>query len=150
MAAFLFMRRMADVSKVSSLQNMCLEEDDDIAATQLKVPAAVEIFEVNGPFFFGAAEKVRTALQIFEKKPKVLIIRMRNVPAMDATGLYALETVCAESSKAGITILLSGVRKQPLTVLEKAGFFKCFDRDMLLPNVEQALDRAAEYLKDVH
>ena len=148
MAAFLFMRRMADVSKVSSLQNMCLEEDDDIAATQLKVPAAVEIFEVNGPFFFGAAEKFRTALQIFEKKPKVLIIRMRNVPAMDATGLYALETVCAESSKAGIIILLSGVRKQPLTVLKKAGFFKCFDRNMLLPNVEQALDRAAEYLKD--
>jgi SulP family sulfate permease len=150
MAAFLFMRRMADVSKVSSLQDVCMEEEeDDIAATQLKIPAAVEIFEVNGPFFFGAAEKFRTALQIFEKKPKVLIVRMRNVPAMDATGLYALETVCSESSKSGIIVILSGVRKQPLTVLEKSGFFDHFDKDMLLPNVEQALNRAAEHLKDV-
>lgn len=150
MAAFLFMRRMAAVSKVSSLQNMCMEdEEDDIAATQLKIPTSVEIFEVNGPFFFGAAEKFRTALQVFEKKPKVLIIRMRNVPAMDATGLYALETVCSESSKAGITVLLSGVCKQPLAVLNKAGFFERLDKNMLLPTVDQALNRASELLKNI-
>lgn len=149
LAAFLFMRRMADVSRVSSLQNICEkeeEEEDELSIRQRNVPAKVEVFEVNGPFFFGAAEKFRNALQVFEKKPKVLIIRMRNVPAMDATGLYAFETVCSESLKAGMLVLLSGVRKQPLSVLEKSGFIERLGRDKIFPNIDQALDFASEHL----
>jgi len=149
LAAFLFMRRMADVSQISSLQNLCEEEDeeeDDMSIRQRDIPAGIEVFEVNGPFFFGASEKFSTALRVVNKTPKVLIIRMRNVPAMDATGFYALENVCADALKKGILILLSGVRKQPMEVLVKYGFVERFGKDKLYNNIDQALARASESL----
>ena len=147
LAAFLFMRRMADVSQVSSLQNFCKvedeDEDDDMSIRQRNIPPGIEVFEINGPFFFGASEKFSNALRIVNKTPKVLIIRMRNVPAMDATGFYALENVCADSLKKGILILLSGVRKQPMEVLVKNGFVERFGKDKLYKNIDQALARAS-------
>lgn len=149
LAAFLFMRRMADVSKVSNLQNICEideEEDDEASIRQRKVPPGVEVFEINGPFFFGASEKFSNALRVVNKTPKVLIIRMRNVPAMDATGFYALENVCADAARKGILILLSGVQKQPMEVLVKYGFIKRFGKDKFYVNIDQALARATQSL----
>ena len=145
LAAFLFMRRMADVSQVSSLQNICEvdeEEADDISIRNRDIPPEIEVFEINGPFFFGASEKFSTAMRLFKKIPKTLIIRMRNVPAMDATGFHALENVCADSAKKGIIVLLSGVQKQPMEVLKKSGFIERFGKDKIFPNIDKALARA--------
>ncbi len=150
LAAFLFMRRMADVSQVSSLQNICEveeEEADDISIRNRDIPSEIEVFEINGPFFFGASEKFSNAMRIVNKIPKVLIIRMRNVPAMDATGFHALENVCADSAKNGITVLLSGVQKQPMEVLRKTGFIKNFEKNKIFPNIDKALARASKILE---
>ncbi len=149
LAAFLFMRRMADVSQVSSLQNLCEveeEETDDISIRNRNIPSGIEVFEINGPFFFGASEKFSTAMRFVDKTPKVLIIRMRNVPAMDATGFHALESVCADSSKKGILVLLSGVQKQPMEVLKKSGFIMHFGKDKIYANIDKALAHAAKSL----
>jgi SulP family sulfate permease len=146
LAAFLFMRRMADVSRISTLPNLCEEEEEDMSRVLQNIPPGIEIFEVNGPFFFGASEKFSTALRIFGKAPRVLIIRMRNVPVMDATGIFALENVCEDSRKKGILVLLSGVQKQPREVLVRAGFVERFGRDKLCVNIEQALSRASKSL----
>jgi SulP family sulfate permease len=151
LASFLFMRRMANVSKVSSLQDFEEDEDekDEMSIRKRQIPSGIEVFEINGPFFFGAAEKFRSALQVFEKKPAVLILRMRNVPAIDATGLYALETICSESVKNGILILLSGVCNQPYTALEKSGFTERFGKDKFYSNIDQALQRAEKRLSEL-
>ena len=149
LAAFLFMRRMADVSQVSSLQNICKveeEEADDISIRNRNIPPQIEVFEINGPFFFGASEKFSNAMKVVNKTPRVLIIRMRNVPAMDATGFHALENVCANSCRKGITILLSGVQKQPMTVLKKSGFITKLGKDKIYPNIDMALARAEKIL----
>ena len=149
LAAFLFMRRMADVSQVSSLQNICEveeEEADDISIRNRDIPPQIEVFEINGPFFFGASEKFSNAMKVVSKTPVVLIIRMRNVPAMDATGFHALENVYTDSYRKGITVLLSGVQKQPMTVLKKSGFVTKLGKDKIYPNIDMALARAEKIL----
>jgi SulP family sulfate permease len=149
LAAFLFMRRMADVSQISNLKNLCEveeEETDDMSIRNRNIPSEIEIFEVNGPFFFGASEKFINAIKVVNKTPRVLIIRMRNVPAMDATGFHALESVCTDSYKQSIQVLLSGVQKQPMKVLKKSGFIKRFGKDKLYNNIDQALARAEKLL----
>src|SRR5205085_7888710 len=96
LAAFLFMRRMAEVTNVSMVTRELADADGDDegdpnAVRDRSVPDGVEVFEINGPFFFGAAEQFKDTLNQVAKKPKVLIIRMRDVPAIDATGLHALQ-----------------------------------------------------------
>ena len=150
LAVFLFMRSMAMVTNVGIITRELKDDDEESvdinAITNKKVPDEVEVFEINGPFFFGAVSKFRDAMRFIESPPKVLIIRMRNVPAIDGTGIHALEEVYHESVKKGTQLVLSGVHTQPLMALDQSGFLKVIGEQNVLGNIDDSLDRAREIL----
>jgi SulP family sulfate permease len=150
LAVFLFMRSMAMVTNVGIITRELKDDDEEAfdsnAITNKKVPDDVEVFEINGPFFFGAVSKFRDAMRFIESPPKVLIVRMRNVPAIDGTGIHALEEVYHESVKKGTQLVLSGVHTQPLMALDQSGFLKVIGEQNVLGNIDDSLDRAREIL----
>ncbi len=149
LAAFLFMRRMAEVTQVSYVTKMMHDEeeqDDPNSLKQRTIPAGVEVFEVNGPFFFGAADKFKYTLSLVQKKPKVLILRLRSVLSLDATALRALEDVYGRTRREGTVLLLSGVHAQPLIVMERSGFLEQVGEQNVMENIDSALDRARSLL----
>jgi len=150
LAVFLFMRSMAMVTNVGIITRELKDDDEEAvdvnSITNKKVPDNVEVFEINGPFFFGAVSKFRDAMRFIESPPEVLIIRMRNVPAIDGTGIHALEEVYHESVKKGTQLVLSGVHTQPLMALDQSGFLKVIGEQNVLGNIDDSLDRAREIL----
>lgn len=149
LAVILFMRRMAMVTNVGVITRELSDEEesyDPNAINKREVPESVEVFEINGPFFFGAASTFKDAMHVIEKPPKVRIIRMRNVPAIDATGLHTLEEFYKDSRKQGTTIVLSGVHTQPLYAMTQAGLLDLFGEENVFGNIDDALDRAREIL----
>lgn len=150
LAALLFMRRMAEVTQVGYITRTLLaeeeEEEDPNAIRSRYVPDGVEVFEINGPFFFGAADKFKDALNQIEKPPRVLILRMRKVLSLDATGLMALEDVLARTRREGTLLVLSGVHAQPLVVMQRSGFLDRVGEENVFGNIDDALNRAYEVL----
>lgn len=150
MAVFLFMRQMATVTNVGvvtrELSDDYDESTDPMAITKKEVPNGVEVFEINGPFFFGAAEKFKEAMRSLEDPPKVRIIRMRNVPAIDSTGIHVLEETYKDSIKDKTQLVLSGVHTQPLMALVNSGFIDTIGEINVYGNIDDALDRAREIL----
>jgi SulP family sulfate permease len=149
LASFLFMRRMAEVTQAGFITQMLNDENDSEDLNPLStrvIPSGVEVFEINGPFFFGAADKFKNALREMEQKPEVLIFRMRRVLSMDATGLRALEELHARTRKEGTLLLLSGVHAQPLILMTKSGFLRVVGMENVFGNIDSALDRAREFL----
>jgi sulfate permease, SulP family len=110
------------------------------------VPPGVEVYEINGPFFFGAAEKFKDTLAEISKKPKVLIIRMRNVPAIDSTAMHALRDLIRRTRGDGTLVLLSDVPAQPRIALERSGLLAEIGEDYLCDNIDQALAAARKHL----
>jgi SulP family sulfate permease len=146
LAAFLFMRRMAGLAEVSQVSaEMLAEEVGDELRTQ-PVPRGVDVYEINGPFFFGAAETFKDTLARVAGKPKVLILRMRRVPAIDATGLHALKDVVHRSRRDGTTVLLCEVQEQPLQALQRSAWIEEIGEERILPTLDAAIARASEEL----
>ena len=143
MAAFLFMRRMSEVTNISALTR---ELDDDswqpISSLTRKVPDDVQVFEINGPFFFGAAEKFKDTMNDLGKRPTAMILGMRNVPAMDATGLAALRDLVRRARKDGTRVILAGVHAQPMTVLARSGFLDEIGEEFMAGTIDEALEIA--------
>ena len=150
MAAILFMKRMSDVTEVAHIELEDQHEDllsTDADATHNKViPQGVEIYEINGPFFFGVADRLKNVLSQIEKPPKVFILRMRHVPFMDATGAYALEEFYLRCQKQGIMLILSGVQAQPYEVLTDDGLVEKFGQENVTDHIDKALERARNLL----
>ncbi|GIK20662.1 MAG: sodium-independent anion transporter [Ignavibacteriota bacterium] len=149
LSVLLFMKRMSEVSNVSVITRELEDEEDkpDPNATdKKKIPEEVEVFEINGPLFFGAAKKFKDAMSIIEKPPRVRIIRMRNVPAIDATGLQTLKDFYNDSKKHKTHMILSGVHTQPLYAMTQAGIFDLYGEENIHGNIDDALDRAREIL----
>ncbi|HEY7235919.1 MAG TPA: sulfate permease [Gemmatimonadaceae bacterium] len=145
LAAFLFMRRMASLANVSVVSVDLLDEDGaDEAGMTMTLPRGVEVYEINGPFFFGAAETFKDTLARVAKKPKVLILRMRRVPAIDATGLHALTDVVHRSRRDGTLVLLTEVQPQPLQALRRSVLIDEIGEEHICPTLEAALARAEE------
>ncbi|MGH7286683.1 MAG: SulP family inorganic anion transporter, partial [Myxococcota bacterium] len=147
LAAFLFMRRMAVISDAGPMRRSLREEDeadDPDATARLDVPSGVEVFEVYGALFFGAASKFKDAVRRVERPPRVLILRMRHVLAIDATGLRALEDLFDKARRDGTTLVLSGVHAQPLVALERSGLLERIGPDNAHGNIREALARARE------
>ncbi|MGD9546881.1 MAG: SulP family inorganic anion transporter [Candidatus Krumholzibacteriia bacterium] len=145
LAAFLFMRRMAGLSQSGFVTSMLKEEEaqgDPLAISRKTVPEGVEVFEIYGPFFFGAASKFQDAMFMVETAPRVLILRLREVMAMDATALHALESLVVKTRREGTALILSGIHAQPLTVLKNAGLLEEIGLDNLCGNIDEALERA--------
>jgi SulP family sulfate permease len=151
LAAFLFMKRMAEVTNVTMVTREFEEPasgkgDDAGAIFRRTIPAGVEVYEINGPFFFGAAEKFKDTLSQVSKRPRVLIIRMRNVPAIDSTAMHALRDLIRRTRRDGTLILLSDVHAQPLIALGRSELLDEIGEDHLFGNVDQALHAARVHL----
>jgi sulfate permease, SulP family len=111
-----------------------------------EIPAGVLVYRIFGPFLFGAAEKMEDALERVGTLPKVLILRLHLVTAMDATALNALESVVERLQRHGGTVILSGLHRQPLDMLRKAGFIDVIGRANLAAHFDDALARARTVL----
>jgi sulfate permease, SulP family len=145
LAALLFMRRMAEVTQVRVITNQLSEEEGQTTPDPtLAPPPGVEVFDIRGSFFFGSAQKFSEVIGTVEHKPKAVILRMREVLAMDATGLKALEETFAKFHRIGTVLLLSGVQPQPMKVIREAGFIERIGADNVLDNFRAALARANE------
>ncbi len=144
MAAFLFMYRMAELSEAGYMKSMMTEEEGPAGTSILNrdVPPGVEVFEVYGTLFFGAVSKFKDALHRVERNPRVLILRMREVMAIDATGLVALEDLEAKTRREGTTLILSGVHAQPLEALTRAGLLDRIGDEHIAGDIEEALEMA--------
>jgi SulP family sulfate permease len=143
------MRRMAMVTNVGIITRELKDEEEIVDVNSIqnkKVPDGVEVFEINGPFFFGAVSKFRDTVRIVENPPKIVIIRMRDVPAIDSTGINALEKLLKDTKKHGTHLVLSGVHTQPLMALAQAEFIEKIGEENVLGNIDDALDRAREIL----
>jgi SulP family sulfate permease len=160
-SSLLFMKRMADVTNIEGVTSDLRDQNEDPGEiTQVRrkrrivggheVPAGVEIYEVNGPFFFGAADKLKDVMMEIAKPPKVFILRMRNVPAIDATGLHALEQMAKKSRARGTELILTEVRQQPLRAIVRARKLDALGgREHLAKTLEIALERANHILTSI-
>ncbi len=150
LSAFLFMRRMAAVTNMGILtrefEENQVEEYGDNSIAGKDIPKYVLIYEVNGPFFFGAASKFKEAARVIEDRVKVFIMRLRNVPAIDSTGISTIEDFYEDCQKNKITLVLSGIHAQPLFAAEKAGLLEKIGIDNCCGNIDDALNRAREIL----
>ena len=155
-AALLFMKRMADVTSERFTYTQDKVRDDDtelkyyLERKNIKLPKGIGIYEINGPFFFGVADKfLENALQ-YRRPVPVLIIRMRHVPAMDASGLHALRRLHTKCKEVGTRMVLSGVNEQPMKTITKAGFVDIIGAENVCTNFEAAVKRAIDIrMKDL-
>lgn len=141
LAAILFMKRMSDVTNVEGWKY--IDEEDDPDSISLKaVPAKTLVYEISGPMFFAAADKILNIT--LREDTRFLIIRMRGVHAIDATAMRNLEQVREDCAKRNIQIILSHVNDQPMSVMKKAGFVKMIGEDNFCPHIDAALQRAKD------
>lgn len=149
LACILFMKRMADVTDIHAwkyLENEEFEEDCDPDSIQLKhVPKHTHVYEISGPMFFGATDKLMYIQKDLPTDCKVVILRMRSVTAMDATAISSLKKLATSLKNKGITMIFSHLLEQPYTVMKKTGFVDRIDQQNICPNIDSALHRA-EYL----
>lgn len=141
-ACLLCMRRMAETTQVKVLTDEIdpnNESDIDVHEEHLIIPIGVEVYEINGPYFFGIANKFEDVVERMGKKPKVRIIRMRKVPFIDSTGIHNLTNLCTKSQKKGVKIILSGVNENVHAVLEKSHFYELLGKDNICSNINEAL-----------
>lgn len=144
-ACVLFMRRVMETTEISVIKDEIdpnAELDIKTHEEHLVIPNGVEVYEINGPYFFGIATKFEEMMAQLGDRPKVRVIRMRKVPFIDSTGIHNLENLCLMSQKEGITIVLSGVNEKVHRVLEKANFYALLGEENICPNINVALERA--------
>jgi len=157
-ASLMFMKRMSDLTHVSEITDDLRDRGEDPGEiTQVRkrkkfvggyeIPAGVEVYAVNGPFFFGAAAKLEDVISEIASPPKVFILRMKNVPAIDATGIYALERMAKKCRHEGTVLILTEIREQPLRAIVRARKLELFGgRQNLAKTLDMALERARQLL----
>lgn len=149
-AMLLFMRRVAETTRVSVATDVInLTEENETHQQQeekLAIPRGVEVYEIDGPFFFGVANKFDSIMMSMGDKPRVRVIRMRKVPFMDSTGLHNLESLIRLSKAEGIQVVLSGVNERVRRVLEKSKVDQKIGPENICADIHQALERASRIL----
>lgn len=148
LAAALFIKRITETTEVSLVTQEDRFERPEHMVHGKDVPEGVLVFRIFGPFMFGAAEKMESAIARVEEWPKVLILRLRFVPAMDVTGMNALESVIERMRDRGSIVILSGVHQQPFEMLKKAGFIDIVGRENFCDTFDDALERAKLVLEE--
>ena len=149
-ACVLFMKRVMETTEISVITDeIDPNKESDIAVHEenLMIPKGIEVYEINGPYFFGIATKFEETMTQLGDRPKVRIIRMRKVPFIDSTGIHNLTTLCEMSQKEKTTVILSGVNENVHNVLEKAGFYELLGKENICPNINVALERAKSLVK---
>lgn len=151
-ACLLFMKRMSETTDVKAItEEIDLNQDAEFSTGNLDhliIPQGVEVYEINGPYFFGAGNKFEEIMASFGDRPKVRIIRMRKVPFVDSTGIHNLTNLCEMSKKEGIQIVLSGVREKVNGQLEHAGFYHLIGEENICSHINLALKRANEIIEN--
>ena len=145
LAALLFMKQMADVSGVKDWVYVDDEDDDPDHIALKRVPKNTKVYEINGPMFFAASDKFMYVIS--DKNVDVLCIRMRNVPAIDATGVETLKKIADICDKNNISVVFSHVNEQPMGIMEKSGFVDRIGRENFCSHIDTALIRAEEICK---
>ncbi|MEX2115941.1 MAG: sulfate permease [Bacteroidota bacterium] len=153
LSAFLFLRQMAGVTQVQlitkDMEEVEEEGDDPNSIAKRTVPEGVEVFEIYGSLFYAAVDQFKDSLRMVEKPPLVLILRTRNMLAIDATGLRALEDLLERTRKDGTTLVISGIHKQPLFSLSTSGLMDKLGEDNVCGNIDEALRRARAIVEQV-
>ena len=150
-ACILFMKRVMETTHISVITdeiNPSQELDIDVKEESLIIPKGVEVYEINGPYFFGIATKFEETMAQIGDHPNVRIIRMRKVPFIDSTGIYNLTTLCEMSQREKITVILSGVNDKVHQTLEKSGFYELLGEENICPNINAALRRAEKLMNE--
>ena len=143
LATVMFMKRMSDVTDAYGWKE--IDENNDDQHIRLKViPEGAMVYEITGPIFFGVSQKIADAIRRSDKK--VLVLRMRSVPAIDATGIHTFETIIKTCKKNGSTLIMSHVNEQPMNVLKKSGMYKEIGEENFCEHIDAALERAKEIL----
>lgn len=147
LAAVLFIKRAAETTQIAAVDESTETEGSHDSLLGKQIPPGVMVYRIFGAFFFGAADKLESALNRLKQEPDVLILRMRMVLTMDATGLNALEDLYERLQRKGKYLILSGAHTNPLLVMEKAGFLDEIGRENVSPHIDAALARAREILE---
>ncbi len=151
LASLLFMLRMSNTMRAGYITGLTEEngaDGDETRSFAGRLPEGVEVFEINGPFFFGATDRFKDALREVARKPKVLILRMRHVPVMDSTGVRALEDVVDRSMREGTLVILADLQSQPRDLLKRSGLLERIGRGNEAPDIQQAIDIARNALEE--
>jgi SulP family sulfate permease len=144
LAALLYIYRISQTTTVAPVTDEYIRAGRPHVLQDKQIPWYVKILRIHGPFLFGTTEKLAEATADLGTFPTVVIVRLRNMTALDATGLHALEVFAKRLRKSGRTLLLCGARDQPAELLDKADFIELIGRENVLPHVEAALQRARE------
>lgn len=153
MAIVLFVRRVMQTSTINTFdgQKIAATENDEVASVEdterLDIPVGIDVYEINGPFFFGLASRIEELSSIKGTETKVRIIRMRKVPFIDSTGVNNLRNLCERTRKRGVTVILSGVTDNVLETLVKFGVDKEIGAEHIFPHIVPALEKAKEIVK---
>lgn len=149
LACLLFIKRIMETTEITAIKEEIHVEDEAgiMHDESITIPAGVEVYEINGPYFFGVATQFEELMSEFRDKSKVRVIRMRKVPFIDSTGIHNLSNFCEMSFKNKIAVVLSGVNPQVHSALHKAGFYDLVGEKNICPNINVALSRAEEIMK---
>jgi SulP family sulfate permease len=142
LAALLFIARVAETTTVSQVTEDYVEDGRLHILQDKDIPYYATIFRIHGPFLFGATDKISAVTEKMHELPPIVIIRLRNMTAIDATGLFALEEIARQLHATGRTLILCGAREQPSKAMRQAEFEAVVGRDNICANVQEALRRA--------
>lgn len=148
LAAFLFLQKMSTEAHVDIITDT-LEEDEEFKTrdmSKIDIPKGVEVFEVYGSLFFGAVSQFKESMRIVSTKPKVIILRMRQVPNIDASGVHILEEFVGESHSNGTIVIFSAVSRSVYRIMRKSGFVDLVDKKNFVPDIFAALETARKHL----
>ncbi|HSJ11998.1 MAG TPA: SulP family inorganic anion transporter [Gillisia sp.] len=152
LSSFIFMKRMSEATTIENAPQLLIskEGDEDLLFEQEipEIPAGVTLYEINGPLFFGASQKFQEVVTDLNFKPKVLILRMRNVPFVDATGINRLKEICHRFEEKGIQIIISGANRKVKEELLRASIYTLIGKYNITENINLALVRAQQILKE--
>src|ERR1700747_3872971 len=143
-AALLFIARVANTTTVAQVTEDYVEDGRVHILQDKDIPYYVTIFRIHGPFLFGATDKISVVTENMHKLPPVVILRLRNMTALDATGLYAIEETARALQATGRTLILCGAREQPAQLLHEAEVEELIGKDNICDNVQEAVARAQD------
>jgi SulP family sulfate permease len=150
LAALLFIRKVTITTTVSEVTDDYVEEGRAHSLQDKEIPDYVRVFRIHGPFLFGATEKLDPVFEKIDQLPPVVILRLRNMTALDATGLRVLEELADRLHRAGRAVVFCGAREQPRQYMHQAGFAAHVGEENICANVQEALQRAEACLKEMH
>jgi SulP family sulfate permease len=148
LAALLFIRKVTETTTVSAVTAEYVREGKMHALQDKMIPDYVRIFRIHGPFLFGATQKIETVTEDIDNLPPIVVLRLRNMTATDATGIKELEDLADKLHAAGRTLILCGAREQPSKLMHMAEFESHVGRENICRNVQEALARAEAVMKE--